>query len=335
MAAVELADRDQVDHRDQQTRPAGERRRVQEDVPLPVGEPGPRDQALEQRVEERVSLLREPADQRPRPASARGRTRSPGSRPPAPRAGRRRRCRSASCGRGSRSRIPITAPIVPRPNPGRQRDEERQRRVDAVQARHDVVPGLVRHQDQHQRHRVRQPVRDGRDPARRPRAGRAAASRRPPSWSGTWPGRGPRASSRRARGRGAVWPPVVASSVRGLRRGRAAAPRAARKARPARHRLVGQRRRDLLEQRARLVRDRGRRLDDDADVGVAAHRRRRAGTPCRAAGTASPPGVPGGTRIRTRPSSTGTSISAPSVASTRESGTSTISTSPSRVASRL
>ena len=39
--------------------------------------------------------------------------------------------------------------------------------------------------------------------------------------------------------------------------------------------------------------------------------------------------------MRTRPSSTGTSISAPSVASTGDSGTSIISTSPSFVDSRV
>ena len=42
--AVELSDRQQVDHRDQQAGPAGLRRRVQEDVALAVGQPGALDQ---------------------------------------------------------------------------------------------------------------------------------------------------------------------------------------------------------------------------------------------------------------------------------------------------
>ena len=46
-------------------------------------------------------------------------------------------------------RMPMTAPIVPRPNHGRERDEERQRRVDAVPARDEVVPELVAQEDEH------------------------------------------------------------------------------------------------------------------------------------------------------------------------------------------
>ena len=71
--AVELPDRDQVDHRDQQADPAGPGGRVQEDVALAVGEPGARRRVLEERVQQRVPLLlaaRRPAG---RPASGGGR----------------------------------------------------------------------------------------------------------------------------------------------------------------------------------------------------------------------------------------------------------------------
>src|SRR6266511_4070120 len=49
------------------------------------------------------------------------------------------------------------------PEAGRQRDEVRQRRVHAVQPRHDVMAELVTKQDQHERQRIAEPVGDGRD----------------------------------------------------------------------------------------------------------------------------------------------------------------------------
>src|SRR6266496_3505742 len=219
-----------------------------------------------------------------------------------------------------------------RPEAERERNEIRQRGVDAVATGRDVMAELMAQQDQHERRRIDQTVLHGTDrqtavlldrarhrrrqQRREEQAGveqvawLARTGRREPivvvlvmfaaahgtSGFARWP------ASRKARRRGS------ASSVR-------AWPSFSNSAFASSEMLAGVSTTTRTWASPRAPTARGKPLP----------RSRNSAPAC----------VAGGTRMRTRPSRTGTSISAPSVASTGDSGTSIISTSPSFVASRV